>query len=75
MEDADEFCDDTEEEVVTKPTASGVRSVLEVLQNLCLFSAETGTEMKGLLHRFESLHTRDQIAEKKQYLVFRTTFR
>ena len=29
MEDADEICDDTEEEVVTKPTASAVGSVLE----------------------------------------------
>ena len=50
MEDADEICDDTDEEVVTKLTASDVGSALEVLQKYCLFSAETGTEMPGLLH-------------------------
>ena len=39
---ADEICDDTGEEVLTKPTATGVGSALEVLQNLRLFSTETG---------------------------------
>ena len=43
MEDADEICDDTDEDVVTKPTASDVGSSVEVLQNLCLFNEETGT--------------------------------
>ena len=62
MEDTDEICEDTEEEVVTKPTAS------EVLWKYCridaFFCAET-----GLLHRFDSLHTRDQIATKKQSII------
>ena len=33
---ADEICDDTEKEVVTKPTASEVGSALEVLYNAFL---------------------------------------
>ena len=43
MEDADEICDDTEEEDVTKPTTSDVGSALDVLQNLWIYGAETGT--------------------------------
>ena len=64
MEDADEICDDTEEEVVTKPTASDVRSALEVLQNLSFLAQKQ--EQKGLLLSFESLHTSYQLATQKQ---------
>ena len=55
-----------------KLTGNGVGSALEVLQNLCLFSAETGTEMQGLLHKFES-HVRVIKSLQRNNLVFRNT--
>ena len=73
MEDADEFCDDTDE-VVTKPTASDVGSALEALQNLFLFSAETGIEMAGLFHDFNH-YIRVIKLQQRNNLVFRTTLR
>ena len=57
------------DEPIDKPTQTEIGNALETLQNLCLFN-KSGDDMRLLLQRFESLVLKDELAVRKQSIIF-----
>ena len=63
-----EEIEDDDEELVS-PSTRDVKSSLEVLKNLSLFSEKRGDQMQDLLDKFVSLLTTDKVEKCKQVKI------